>query len=264
MLDQPIPEPLRSPLLDSARASGVRHGFFTRAAGVSEGIYHSLNVGLGSGDHPEKVHENRRRVAARMGGDPHRLITVHQCHSADAIVVETPFRGSPPRADAMVTASPGLVLGVLTADCGPVLLADDNARVIGAAHAGWKGAFTGVLENTVAAMERLGAQRERIIAVLGPSISQANYEVGAEFVERFTTANPENERYFRASFRTGHAFFDLNLYTLHRLERAGVRAHALGRCTYTEEECFFSYRRSVHRNEPDYGRQISAIALEEF
>ena len=162
----------------------------------------------------------------------------------------------------MVTDRPGLALGVSTADCGPVLFADPEARVIGAAHAGWKGALTGVLENTITAMEGLGAKRDRIIAVLGPSISQANYEVGVEFVERFTGADPRNAQYFAPSARAAHAMFDLNLYTVERLGRTGVRTGYVGRCTYAEEDLFYSYRRATHRSEADYGRLISAIALE--
>ena len=161
------------------------------------------------------------------------------------------------------TDTPGVALGVSTADCGPVLFADAEARVIGAAHAGWKGAFTGVLENTIAAMEGLGARRENIIAVLGPSISPRNYEVGPEFVARFVEADAGNERYFAPSGKAAHAMFDLNRYTIDRLRRAGVTAEALDRCTYAEEDLFFSYRRTVHRNEPDYGRQLSAIVLED-
>jgi polyphenol oxidase len=241
----------------------VRHGFFTRAGGVSEGIFHGLNVGLGSGDSAEAVHENRRRVAAWMGVAPDRLVTVHQCHSPDVVVVEAPFTGARPSADALVTRQPGLALGVLAADCGPVLFADADAQVVGAAHAGWKGALTGVIENTIAAMERLGAARERIQAVLGPSISQENYEVGPEFVARFTEDDSGNARYFQPAAKTGHAFFDLNRYTVDRLARAGVRAEALSRCTYADEAGFFSYRRATHRGERDYGRQISAICLED-
>jgi YfiH family protein len=161
-----------------------------------------------------------------------------------------------------VTDRPGIAVAASTADCGPVLFADARARIVGAAHAGWKGAFTGVLENTIAAMEKLGAKRENILAVLGPSISRFNYEVGPEFVARFVDADADNQRYFQASPTAGHAMFDLNLYTMDRLKRAGVTAEHLGRCTYAEEDLFYSYRRMTHRGEADYGRQISAIALE--
>lgn len=263
MLETLRPEPIRSPELDGFASKGVRHGFFTRRGGVSDGIYAGLNVGTGSKDDPARVSENRRRVSSWLGIAPDRLITVHQVHSPDTIAVSAPFPGERPKADAMVTDRPGLALAVLTADCGPVLFADPRARVIGAAHAGWKGALTGILESTVEVMEKLGARRDRIIAVLGPSISRANYEVGPEFVPRFTDLDPDNERFFAPSSRPGHLMFDLNGYTIGRLAAAGVAAYALGRCTYAEESLFFSYRRATHRAEPDYGRQVSAIVLEE-
>jgi YfiH family protein len=256
-------EPLRSPLLAKAEAQGVRHGFFTRVGGVSQGIYRGLNIGVGSNDDPALVRENRRRVAEWMGVAPDSLLSAYQVHSPDVIVATEPFSGPRPQADAIVTDRPGLALGASSADCGPVLFADAEAGVIGAAHAGWKGALTGVLENTVAAMEKLGAARERIIAVLGPAIGPDNYEVGAEFVARFTEADRENESYFTPSRNGGHSMFDLNRYTLDRLRKAGVSADGLGRCTYAEEELFYSYRRSTHRKEADYGRQISAVVLEE-
>ncbi|WP_309083225.1 peptidoglycan editing factor PgeF [Chelativorans sp.] len=265
MLDKTRPEPLRSLLLDRTRASGIKHGFFTRRGGVSAGIFESLNVGLGSSDLPDAVRENRRRVAASMDVPVEHLVTVHQCHSPDVVVVDGPIpQDARPNADAIVTRQPGLALGVLAADCGPVLFADPEARVIGAAHAGWKGALTGVVENTISAMEGLGARRGRIVAALGPSISQENYEVGPEFVERFCAAEAANSSYFSPSERSGHALFDLNRYTVDRLIRAGVTAEGLCRCTYAEEDSFFSYRRTTHRGEPDYGRQISAICLEEI
>ena len=171
--------------------------------------------------------------------------------------------GARRKADALVTDRPGLALGASAADCGPILFADGEAGVIGAAHAGWKGALTGVLESTIAAMESLGARRDRIVAVLGPSISQRNYEVGPEFIARFADVDPANLRYFAPSPRQGHALFDLNSYTVDRLSRAGVQAGMIGRCTYAEEDLFFSYRRTTHRKEADYGRLISAIALED-
>lgn len=253
------PAPLRSPLLEAA---GIRHGYFTRRGGVSTGIYDGLNIGTGSDDDQALVRENRRRVAEWMGVAPDHLITAYQVHSPDVLVVRAPFPGERPKADGVVTDRPGIAVGASSADCGPVLFADPKARVIGAAHAGWKGAFTGVLENTVATMESLGARRENIVAVLGPSISAANYEVGPEFVDRFTAANATNAAYFAPSTRDGHSMFDLNGYTVDRLARAGVKADFLGRCTYAEENLFYSYRRTTHRGEPDYGRQISAIVLE--
>ncbi|ODT32179.1 MAG: polyphenol oxidase [Kaistia sp. SCN 65-12] len=255
------PDPLRSSLLENANARGIRHGYFTRRGGISEGIYRGLNTGTGSADDPGNIAENRRRVAEWMGVAPSRLLTAHQFHSPDVVIAREPFPGERPKADAIVTDRPGLAIGASTADCGPVLFADAQARVVGAAHAGWKGAFSGVLENTIAAMESLGAQRARIVAALGPSISARNYEVGPEFVARFTDADAGNARYFAPSAKAGHALFDLNLYTVDRLKRAGVEAEALGRCTYGEEELFYSYRRGTHRGEPDYGRHVSAICL---
>ena len=262
MLDNPRPEPVRSSMLDGLDRFGIRHGFFTRAGGVSEGVYSGLNVGLGSNDRPDHIAENRGRVAAWLGVPHEALATPHQVHSPDVIRVDQPFGPERPKADAVVTDTPGVAIGVLTADCGPVLFADADAGVVGAAHAGWKGALGGVLENTIAAMEGLGAQRGRIVAVLGPSISGRHYEVGPEFVERFEAADPANERYFSPSGKPGHAMFDLPAYTVERLATAGVDASDIGLCTYAEEELFFSYRRTTHRGEPDYGRQISAIVLE--
>lgn len=263
MLEDGKPEPVRSPALDAFGSAGIRHGYFTRAGGISDGIYGSLNIGTGSQDDPARVRENRRRVAAWMGVAPERLASVYQVHSPDAVLVREPFHGERPKADALVTDRPGVALGVSTADCGPVLFADPDARVVGAAHAGWKGALTGVLENTVDAMEAIGARRERIVAVLGPSIGPGNYEVGPEFVARFLADRPDNARYFVPSANPGHSMFDLNTYTVDRLARAGVTAGKLDRCTYAEEDLFFSYRRTTHRKEPDYGRQISAIVLED-
>ena len=263
MLETVRPDPIRSPVLDRIARGGIRHGFFTRTGGVSRGLYKGLNVGLGSADDAGSVAANRARVAEWLEVPAGRLVTLHQIHSADAIAVAGPFDGERPKADAMVTDRPGIALGVLTADCGPILYADAEAGVIGAAHAGWKGALTGVLEATIEAMERLGARRDRIAAVLGPSISAQNYEVGPEFVARFVAADAGNEAYFAPSEKEGHALFDLNRYTLDRLARAGVNASGVDRCTYAAEGLFYSYRRATHRNEPDYGRQISSIVLED-
>ncbi|TPI36188.1 peptidoglycan editing factor PgeF [Mesorhizobium sp. B3-1-9] len=260
MLNQTRPDPVRSPLLE--KAQGMRHGYFTRIGGVSDGIYRGLNIGTGSSDDQTLVAENRRRVADWMGVPADHLLTAHQVHSPDVIVAREPFPGPRPKADAIVTDRPGIAVGASTADCGPVLFADAEARIIGAAHAGWKGAFTGVLENTILAMEGLGARRERIVAVLGPSIGPDNYEVGPEFVARFVEADADNPRYFRPSTTAGHSMFDLNQYTVDRLRKAGVTAEGLGRCTYAEEDLFYSYRRTTHRKEADYGRQVSAIVLE--
>jgi polyphenol oxidase len=252
---------LASPLLSAI--PGLRHAFFTRDGGVSGGFYGSLNGGLGSDDDAANVAENRRRMAERMGVTPEHFLSVWQIHSPDAVVVSGPWEGaSRPRADAIVTRSEGLAIGVTAADCGPILFVDPNARVIGAAHAGWKGALTGVLESTVDAMEKLGAERGRIVAAIGPLIRQHSYEVGDEFVERFIEADAENGVFFIPSTREGHAMFDLAGFIRMRLEAAGVlMIDDIGVDTYSDER-FYSYRRSVHRKEPDYGRHIHAIALE--
>ncbi len=257
------PQPLQSPLLARAHAAGITHGFFTRVGGVSHGIYQGLNVGLGSADTRDHVMENRSRVAGWFGQDENHLITVHQVHSPDVVVVTQPFSHDRPQVDAMVSATPGLVLGVLSADCGPILFADPVHRVIGAAHAGWKGALTGVLENTIDAMIELGAARQNIIATLGPSISGKAYEVGPEFVERFIAHDPSYAAFFTPSTKPGHAMFDLPGLTVKRLQDARIMADMLGVCTYHAPESFYSYRRTTHAGEPDYGRQVSAIYLKE-
>ncbi|MEZ5873126.1 MAG: peptidoglycan editing factor PgeF [Nitratireductor sp.] len=240
----------------------IAHGFFTRRGGVSKGIYAGLNVGLGSHDERAAILENRRRVAAFLGAEATGLATPYQVHSPDVAIVTSPWASDyKPQADAVVTAEPNLAIGVLTADCGPVLFADGSAGVIGAAHAGWKGATTGVLENTIVAMEKLGASRNAIVATLGPVISQKNYEVGPEFVERLVAISPDNRQFLIPSGQAGRMLFDLPAYIVNRLEMAGVSARWTGHCTYEDEENFFSYRRKTHRGEPDYGRQISAIIL---
>lgn len=244
--------------------TGIRHGFFTRAGGVSQGVYATLNGGTGSSDAPDKVAENRARMAAALGVAPSRFLTAYQIHSPDVVVVENPWtHETRPRADAIVTRTPGLAIGVSTADCGPLLLADAEARVIGAVHAGWRGALTGVIEAVIAAMEKLGAERSRIAAALGPTIRQPSYEVGPEFVERFVKADAENKQFFKPSEETaGHAMFDLGGYIARRVERAGIADFEdLGLCTFAEPERFFSYRRTTKLGEPDYGRHINAIAI---
>jgi YfiH family protein len=263
MQDRPLPTPIESPLLQEAAGSRIRHGFFTRKGGVSEGIYAGLNVGIGSNDDRDRVMENRALVAAWFGLRPEKLATVHQVHSPDIFVVDETYAGERPQVDAMVTTVPGVVLGVLSADCGPILFADGENGVIGAAHAGWKGALTGVLENTIEAMVSLGAARDRIAAVLGPSIGPASYEVGPEFVERFVGFDASYEAFFSASGKPRHAMFDLPSLTIKRLRDAGVRAENLGLDTYPDADRFFSYRRTTHAQEPDYGRQISAISIRE-
>lgn len=254
------PSPLTSPLL---AGNGIHHGYFTREGGVSGGIYQGLNVGIGSKDVPDHVVENRRRVTSQMGVSPGRLVTPYQTHSPDVVTVSAPFPGERPNADGIVTATPGLAIGVVTADCGPILFADAEARVVGAAHAGWRGAIGGVLENTIESMLALGARRSSITAVLGPTIGPENYEVGPEFFAQFTEYNAAYDRYFRATGRDGYHMFDLWTFITDRLNTAGVRVDALKQCTYADENRFFSYRRTTHRKEPDYGRQISTIAIVE-
>jgi YfiH family protein len=252
---------LGSPLLSAI--PGLHHAFFTREGGVSGGIYAGLNGGIGSRDDPAHVAENRRRMADQIGVTPPNFLTLYQVHSPDVVVTSAPWdSASRPRADALVTNTEGLAIGVTAADCGPILLADPNARVIGAAHAGWKGALTGIVESTVDAMEKLGAERNRIVAAIGPLIRQHSYEVGGEFVERFVEADAENALFFLPSAREGHAMFDLAGFIRMRLENAGVlMIDDIGLDTYSDER-FYSYRRSVHRSEPDYGRHVHAIVLE--
>ena len=243
---------------------GIRHAFFTRQGGVSFGCYESLNGGTGSHDSPARVAENRLRMATALGTAAERLLTVYQTHSAHVVTAETPWPAAArPRADALVTQVPSLAIGVTTADCGPVLLADPQARVIGAAHAGWRGALSGVLEATVAAMVRLGATPTNMRAALGPLIRQSNYEVGPDLIERFAAEDSTAMRFFAPGSRQGHAQFDLAGYIAARLKRAGVdRIEDLGRCTYADAALFFSYRRATHRAEADYGRHVSAIVLQ--
>ena len=247
-------------ILTSDLLAGIRHGFFTRKGGASSGVFAGLNCGAGSSDQSEIVQLNRTRVAEAMGVKAPELVTQYQVHSADVIVVrKASDRGE--TADAMVTDVPGLTLGILTADCQPVLFADKDAGVVGAAHAGWKGCMDGVLEATTDAMIQLGAERSRISAAIGPSISQRAYEVGPEFLDRFLQEDPHNQRFF-AGGDSDRVHFNLPSYGLHRLREAGVGESVwTGHCTYSDEARFYSYRRSVHRKEADYGRLIAAIRL---
>lgn len=243
--------------------NGIAHGFFTREGGVSGGIYASLNCGPGSKDRPEDVAENRRRVADDLGTGAERLVSPYQIHSADVFVAEAPWtRNTAPKADALVTREPGLAIGVSTADCVPVLFADAKASVVGAAHAGWRGALSGVLEATIDAMEKLGAKREAITAAVGPAISQTAYEVGEEFRATFLEADAANARFFAVPAAGAKPHFDLPGYAAMRLRDAGISlVDELDVCTYPQENRLFSYRRSCHRSEDDYGRQISAIVI---
>ncbi len=245
------------------RMDGIRHGFFTREGGHSDGIYASLNCGPGSSDDSGKVAQNRARVAERIGVAPSGLITLYQVHSPTTTVVDQPWdQADAPQADAMVSRKPGIALGILTADCVPVLFADPQAGVIGAAHAGWKGASGGVLEATVDAMEDMGADAKHIRAAIGPCIHQQSYEVGSDFRETIVALHAENVRFFMNGARDGYFQFDLPGYVFARLENRGVGyIDDLSIDTYPDESRFFSYRRTTHRQEPDYGRQISVIAL---
>jgi YfiH family protein len=254
------------PIIASALAApSIRHGFFTRVGGVSDGAFDSLNCGFGSGDMPEKVAENRRRAVEEAVGREIDLVTGHQRHTADAVVVKKAWAASEaPVADGLVTNRPGLALGILTADCAPVLMADAEAGVIGAAHAGWRGAFDGILESTLDKMNAMGADLARTVAVVGPCIGKGSYEVGPEFRVRFLEADPANEEFFRPSARAGHALFDLAGYVMRRLQRAGLGyVGTTGGDTCAEPKRFYSYRRMTLDGGQAYGRELSLIALQD-
>lgn len=247
---------LTSPLLDMP---GIRHAFFTRQGGVSEGIYASLNVGAGSNDDPEAVQENRRRAAEHLKGT---LVTAYQVHSPTALVADGPWPAGPPQADAVVSATPGVICGALSADCAPILFADPDARVVAAAHAGWKGALTGVAEAAIARMEGLGARRDNIRASVGPCIGPHSYEVGLEFAHRFLQADRAYAKFFHSGVTDEKRMFDLPGFVLARLKAAGIRkCEWIGRDTCAEGDLFFSNRRAFKQGEPDYGRLLSAIVL---
>ena len=257
MSDLPV---LQSGVL--AGLPGVRHAFFTRKGGVSTGLYDSLNVGRGSNDAADDVLENRRRAAAWFGAGPDALNTCYQIHSATAVAADEPWRGRLPEGDAVVTRQPGIVCGVLSADCAPILFADAEAGVVAAAHAGWQGALNGVVEATVAAMEARGADRSRMVAAVGPCIAQPSYEVGLEYLDRFETARPGSARFFRPGETAEKRLFDLPGFVLDRLAEAGVeQAEWIGRDTCAEPDRFFSNRRAFRQGEPDFGRLMSAIML---
>ncbi len=256
-----MPRPILAENLSDLR--GVRHGFFTREGGVSEGIYSSLNCGPGSHDDPQAVQQNRARVALHLGANEPEVLTPYQVHSAQALIVDGPLpTGERPRADALVTKAPGLAIGILTADCGPVLLADPQAGVVAAAHAGWRGAKSGILRATLLAMESLGADRSRIHAALGPCINQPSYEVGEDFLDRFIAADAAATRFFTKPAGATRPHFDLPAFIICDLQIQGLASVVSeARCTYTHESTFFSFRRTTHRSEVDYGRQISAILV---
>ncbi len=250
-------------MADPGADPGIRHGFFTREGGVSFGLFASLNCGFGSRDDPRNVEENRGIAAARFDLGPEKLVSCHQVHGAEIVTVEQPWRREAnPRADGMVTAVPGIALGILAADCAPVLFADPVARIIGAAHSGWRGALAGVMEATVAAMAALGARPERIRAGIGPCIAQPSYEVGPEFAANFAATDRASSGFFRPAARPGHFLFDLPGYIAQRLQRQGLAAvERAPHDTAAEEALFFSYRRACLRGEGDYGRGLAAIAL---
>ena len=252
----PLPV-ITSPLLD---LPGVRHAFFTRQGGVSQGLYAGLNVGQGSGDAAKAVAENRRRAAAHLGGTG--LCAAYQIHSAEAVLTDGPWPGPPPQADAVISATPGVICAALAADCAPILLVDPAARVVAAAHAGWKGALSGIVAATLTRMESLGARRDRVRAVIGPCIAPASYEVGLEFLERFTTADTDYGRFFAPGAGPEKHQFDLPGFVLARLHAAGIGTCTwVGRDTVAEPDLFYSNRRAFRRGEPDYGRLLSAIVL---
>lgn len=248
---------------ENLKLKGIAHGFFTRGGGHSTGIFASLNCGLGSGDDPDVVKMNRAVVARALGVAEGQVVTAHQVHSAEAVEVNDVWPvDQRPKVDGLVTRKKGLAIGVLTADCGPVIFADEAAQVIGCCHAGWKGALTGVTDSTVVAMEKLGAKRDNIVAVLGPTISREAYEVGPEFPSPFLAQSSAHGKFFTPSTKEGHFMFDLPAYLTGRLKSLGLKTvQDLALCTYTDEARFYSYRRATHRGEKDYGRLISTIAL---
>ncbi len=248
---------LKTDFIESPQLGQVTHAFFTRTKGHSTGLYAKGNAGLGSGDVRANVEQNRADMAETLGVQT--IHSLYQVHSANVVIADDHTGKDRPKADGIVTATSGLALGIVTADCGPVLLADASAGIVGACHAGWKGALGGVLENTIETMRSIGASRDHITAVLGPTISAAHYEVGPDFPKPFVERDADATRFFASSAQVDHHMFDLPAYIVWRLETAGVKAHALPVCTYADAEHFFSYRRTTHAKEPDYGRQLSAI-----
>ena len=251
---------------ESLELAGVAHGFFTRQGGVSSGIYASLNAGEGSDDDKDNVTENRTRIATALGTSHDHLLSVHQYHSTDVLIVDGPFDGPRPKADGLVTKTPGLALSALAADCGPVLMIDPESRVIGACHSGWRGALSGITDETIRAMEMIGAERSRIRAVLGPCIGPDNYEVGHEFRDSFVAENEAHDRFFELGPEKENGerrpHFNLKRFILARLRRVGItHCEALPHCTYAIPDLFFSYRYNTHQGIRDYGRNISAIML---
>ncbi|GAA5109411.1 peptidoglycan editing factor PgeF [Bartonella jaculi] len=253
----PVPDPILAKDLSALHTHGIKHGFFTRQSGISK----NLNVGQSANDYPEYIAQNRILIANYFDVEVQNLVTVNQVHSCEVVVVNQAFIGSPPQADALVTTTKGLVIGILTADCGPVLFADPQAGVIAAAHAGWRGSLNGIVEKTISVMEKQGAKRQSITAVLGPCIGPCHYEVTGEFYDQFIDCHSKYQKYFLKTDKADHFHFNLWAFIINQLTDAGLNASCLKLCTYKDEQRFFSYRRATHRNEPDYGRQISAIML---
>lgn len=258
---KPIPHPILAKNLSTLHHHGIKHGFFTRQASVSKNLCHSLNVGKRLNDQPEYIVQNCLLIADYFSIEVQNLVTVNQIHSSDVVVVNQAFIDKPPKADALVTTTPGLVIGILTADCGPILFADPQAGVIAATHAGWRGSLNGIIEKTIAVMEKQGAKRQSITAALGPCIGPHHYEVTSEFYNQFIERHSKFQKYFLKTEKVNHFHFNLWAFIINQLKEAGVNASCVELCTYQDEQHFFSYRRTIHRNEPDYGRQISAIML---
>ncbi|WP_455481656.1 peptidoglycan editing factor PgeF [Bartonella sp. B35(2025)] len=258
---QPASDPILAKELFALHIHGIKHGFFTRQGGVSKNLYHSLNLGQNSNDSPENIEQNRTLVANYFEIKAQNLVTVNQIHSCQVITVDRAFIGERPNADAIVTTTKNLAIGILTADCGPILFSDPQAGVIAAAHAGWRGSLNGIIEKTISAMEKQGAKRQSITAILGPCIGPCHYKVKGEFYSQFIDCHSKFQKFFLKTDQENHFNFNLWAFIMEQLKEAGVNASCLELCTYQDEQRFFSYRRAVHHNEPDYGRQISAIML---
>ncbi|WP_375649224.1 peptidoglycan editing factor PgeF [Bartonella sp. OT172YNZD] len=257
----PVPIPILAKNLSSFHHQGLKHGFFTRQSGLSKSLYQSLNVGQSSNNYPEHIAQNRTLIAHYFDVEAQNLVTVNQIHSCEVVIVDQAFIGFPPQADALVTTRKDLVIGILTADCGPILFADPQAGVIAATHAGWRGSLNGIIEKTIAVMKKQGAKRQSTIAVLGPCIGPCHYKVTGEFYDQFIDCHSKYQKYFLKTDKINHFRFNLWAFIINQLTEAGVNASCVKLCTYKDEKRFFSYRRAIHRNEPDYGRQISAIML---
>lgn len=258
---KPVLHPILAKDISALHMHGIKHGFFTRQGGISKGLYHSLNVGQSSYDQPEHIAQNRILIAHYFGIEEKNLVTVNQIHSCEVAVIDQSLRSKSLTADALVTTTQNLIIGVLTADCGPILFTDPQAGVIAATHAGWRGSLNGIIEKTISVMEKQGAKRQSITAVLGPCIGPCHYEVTEEFYDQFISCKSKFQKYFAKTDKKNHFYFNLWAFIMDKLQETGVHASCLEICTYQDEQRFFSYRRTIHRNEPDYGRQISAIML---